>query len=605
MIIKNKKIVLIFILGIALGIIPKRFTLESSKSVYRGSDSGLADNSIADLKIGEEKIFVSTSGGLSYVRYNEVQNSDDSFVEFYHYSEDVNLPFGGNPALTSIVLPEGYDDYSGNTMVAVSGMESVDNQCGAQGTGISWSLDNGETWHYIEQPNDFEAVENQELYCTQLDEEYCEPAISGCSWSGEQCYYNESILHSIPFDWYGNQLLYKPINLNCNITYDITIDINRGYIYAASFTGVLRRFNFYDFDNDCIKNDDDCSQLEWEIVPLPTDSQSTVGCGGFSSTYEYNPWSEDNYNHRVFSVFVHEDNIWVGTGDGINKGDITLENCINWEHNSDDLNGHEWIIGIVPEYNDVLGLERIWLISWLLNEGLPPHSLTYTDDVGIANQYLSNTTWNQVSYFKDEAQALTENIFFDNDFMYVSTDKGLFYIAITEDIDFSNEDSWTLHEFPDSVVDIIQLENISSTVSYLDEYFFIGTPGGLIGYPCVNPENFNDPGCMAFQEFEYKSRSNLQIFPNPFRKGDPYSIQVAKFKYKTEKQKGKIDIFDFNMNKVTSFDCGTHPDIDGELYCHWDGLNDNNHIVANGVYFCRIHTGSEYAWEKLLVINYK
>ena len=162
-----------------------------------------------------------------------------------------------------------------------------------------------------------------------------------------------------------------------------------------------------------------------------------------------------------------------------------------------------------------------------------------------------------------------------------------------------------MHSFPNQVTDIIQLENTTSAVSYLDEYFFIGTPGGLIGYPCVNPENFNGFDCTAFQEFEYSSRSNLQIFPNPFRKGDPYSVQVVKFKYETQEQNGKVDIFDFNMNRVTSFDCNRHPDIDDGLYCFWDGLNDNKHTVANGVYFCRINVGNNSSWEKLLFINYK
>ena len=66
---------------------------------------------------------------------------------------------------------------------------------------------------------------------------------------------------------------------------------------------------------------------------------------------------------------------------------------------------------------------------------------------------------------------------------------------------------------------------------------------------------------------------------------------------------GKVDIFDFNMNRVTSFDCNRHPDIDDGLYCFWDGLNDNKHTVANGVYFCRLSLKGKYYWTKLAVIN--
>ena len=341
---RTKNFIIYFLtLSILFGITPNQLDLKFTSSQDRNSQFGLADNSIVDLRVGDEKIFVGTSGGLSYIKY--LGGADENSLEFYHYSDEENLPDGGNPALSTIILSDDYDDFSGNTMVVVSGIESAENLCGAQGTGISWSLDNGETWYKTSQPNDFEAVENQEIYCSNLFDDNdtsfpgfggyiedvpdgiadeCHTSISGCSWNGDDCEYllDADNQNPIPFNWGNSELFYMPANLTCNVTYDLSVDNKRGYIYTANFAGSLRRFKFYDFDSNCIVGNEDCSQLEWEIVPLPLDHQTTVSCGGFTNNYVYNAWDENNYNHRVYSVFLSEDDICLGDGD--TNGDGTL-----------------------------------------------------------------------------------------------------------------------------------------------------------------------------------------------------------------------------------------------------------------------------------------
>ena len=56
-----------------------------------------------------------------------------------------------------------------------------------------------------------------------------------------------------------------------------SVDLELGYIYAASWAGMLRRFNYQD-DNP-----------SWELVPLPLDNQTQVECGNYPSDYIYNP----------------------------------------------------------------------------------------------------------------------------------------------------------------------------------------------------------------------------------------------------------------------------------------------------------------------------
>ena len=63
---------------------------------------------------------------------------------------------------------------------------------------------------------------------------------------------------------WGNQdsVAFKAITTDIyNISYDL--DIMGDYIYASSFAGGIRRFN-YTLD-----------EPEWELVPLPMDSQSS------------------------------------------------------------------------------------------------------------------------------------------------------------------------------------------------------------------------------------------------------------------------------------------------------------------------------------------
>ena len=147
--------------------------------------------------------------------------------------------------------------YEGNTMVTVSGSEaSTYNSSISAGTGLAWSLNNGSTWNYIEQPIDIDCEDFSSYEC--LEE-------NNCSWSIEldYCIYNNyKIIEeddvSIPMVpiiavGYSEELYSYPITVpEFNVIYDISIDLKNGYIYTANYYGMLRRFKFYDFINESI-----------------------------------------------------------------------------------------------------------------------------------------------------------------------------------------------------------------------------------------------------------------------------------------------------------------------------------------------------------------
>ena len=105
-----------------------------------------------------------------------------------------------------------------------------------------------------------------------------------------------------------------------NISYGL--DVYGDYIYAASWAGSLRRFDYTQ------------QNPSWEVVPLPLDNQVNLNSNDIDMfNYQINPIG--NYleshdcgfefdNHKVFSVYIQEiyDSynpdmnygiIWVGT----------------------------------------------------------------------------------------------------------------------------------------------------------------------------------------------------------------------------------------------------------------------------------------------------
>ena len=380
----NKIYLILIYLSLAICVLPHGYSIDELNRYfqYRSTyENGLPDESIIDMRLMlNGNIAVGTSGGLGRI-------TDSGYESVL----DQNLPDGGNPAIE--IFTENNESVFVISGVKIVGDLDSDGVDDPAGTGISWSLDSGETWNFIDQPTDIplSLADCENLSCAEpLNPENCEcyPALTGCSWNNntEVCSPGANIL----FEWNDTNLFSLAQSTKVkNVTYDLSVDLELGYVYAASWAGMLRRFNYTE-DNP-----------SWELVPLPLDNQTEVECGSYPSDYIYNPVdpiisgnlnSGGNHNHKGFSVysdFYNNTNyIWAGTADGVNKGVVDESGCINWTHynTSNGLSG-DWIIDIVPQDigNDI---PRIWLISWNRVGGPSPHGLTYTDDNG--------ETWNQI-----------------------------------------------------------------------------------------------------------------------------------------------------------------------------------------------------------------
>ena len=552
----NKKYIILLFIGIFFCQYPGDYNLYNYNNLryfdsqrtetYECSWPGLG---IIDLKyVSDDRILAGTGGGLGYfIPPNESISGD-----VYFSLLDSNLPIGGNPALKVY-------DIDNSKMIIVSGVQTInyDGEEAPTGTGISWSFNNGE-WYHVSQPQD---------------------ASSGYS----------------SFDWYGQDVQYFGITSAAkNVTYDLSVDYNQKYIYAASWAGALRRFNFEDENS------------QWEIVPLPMDytpiildGQTELSCDeDFPSNYIYNPVDNatGNNNHKAFSVHVQDSIIWCGTADGLNKGIIREDGCINWHHYSTDNGGlaGDWVIGF--ETQDIGESDlRLWAVTWDASIGTPiPHGLTYTDNSG--------TTWNKVNYFNsiDDggiSESIVYNIYFYNNKIYVSADNGL-YVS-DADSDVTDNESWSKIDIPSIITDELQTEKVYSVIVYEDyQKMWIGTDQGFITTQIPGFDQWDIPRLDLLNCDD--ETNTLIAYPNPYYTDNSQNI---KFKIQADENYGVIDIFDFSMSKVTStISAAKHGDF---LNASWNGRNFSNTLVSNGTYFCRLKTNHKEYWSKLIIINIK
>ena len=499
---------------------------------------GLPSNQIVDIRLGNDKLFFGTSGGLGYL------DLDGSYF-FKSFMND-SLPYGSNPSVVTKQLEDSY-------IVVASGGQSIDiaSETYPSGTGIGYSLNNGESWHYKNQPVDPIPDGNSKYQIM--------------SWGGQDL----------------NQLaVTTQIN---NITYDLAIIGD--YIYSASWAGGIRRFKFQNIELGL--PDDDLNP--WESIPLPMDNQSILNCGFIDiQEYELNPNDPINggsHNHKGFSVFSHNDStIWVGTAGGINKGIIDQNtNCIDWEHFNSLNHGFSgnWVIG----FNYQIDKNRIWAITWSTG-GIERNALSYTDDDGI--------TWN-VPYQLEELNIKFYNIYILNSTIYASSEEGLWK---------SNDgENWVL--FPNIVgsdgQQILSQIVYSSIISdEINETLWVGTPDGVAKtensgldwtiYRYIGEEIYKD---------QYNLIESFYVYPNP-------TSGYARFAFENYTSNSKLDIFNFSMEKVISlknpilFENDIYNNT-GEFF--WDCKNSYGHKVANGVYFCRLKNDNTTKWTKLMVID--
>ncbi|NHZ86189.1 MAG: hypothetical protein GWP19_09940 [Planctomycetia bacterium] len=377
-----------------------------------------------------------------------------------------------------------------------------------------------------------------------------------------------------------------------NVTYDM--DISGDYLWIVSWAGGLRRLNLSKMD-------------KWERIPLPLDSLKELNTCD-ENVYELvdgslvlkdyymdssDPEQGGNHNHKGFSVLAYGDTVWVGTANGINRGILGENGCVNWRHFShpnDNLSGN-WVLNIAKQENN--GKRIIWAVT--VNAVLPSEqrSVSFTRDDG--------ETWEIV-------EALTGERYHD-----ISVQGSTILIASDSGLWKSNDgNNWELIPPAVEATPVSSDEILNNTVYSVAadnrEYFskpliWIGTPDGLARSYNLLGDNWQ------IYRAEY-DKDEIYAYPNPF---SPYSHNQLNndgwVRFNTgdySVRQVDLNIYNFALETVYSerFDWQTNPGA-----VKWNGRDNKGDLVANGVYFVNLqfsessNSTKENHWVKLVVVK--
>lgn len=531
-------------------IIPLRFLNEGLSTDE--IEVGLKSNVIVEIKTSvnptDSIIWLGTGKGLSYQLDSLGGNSNfrtfnvsDNLIDG---TKSIYLPSGGVSAIG--ISGKKINPTTGNDTLIVSVANTKNGESVGAGVVVgNFSRKNPTNpieWEYFEQPTD--------------DQED-----SILTWGGLE-------INALPVTVFEN-----------NITYDLSI--GKQYFWAASWAGGLRR----------LKKQSDGSSRIWERIPLPDDNRLEFNCGEFYENYQLNPRDppNGNHNHKVFSVFVYSDTIWVGTANGINRGIIdrtSSDDCIDWKNFSfpnDGISGN-WVVSITKQQWN--GKTTIWAVTRSANQISENSGLSYSRNDG--------ETWSSINSLKGQ---YGYNVVVKDSLVYFASRNGLWKSIDGENFALYDPAIDKLRN--DQIIDNDVYSVLHDTRNYYNDHLWIGSADGL--GRLHNPD-FNGP---IWQIYRANYSSNKPYaYPNPFSpsvhnlmNGDGY----LRFYYKVKQSElVKLTIYNFAMQKVREID---YLRGQGQGSLKWDGRDDSGYLVSNGTYFCKLFYDNTSHWVKVVLVK--
>lgn len=409
------------------------------------------------------------------------------------------------------------------------------------GSGLHYSADKGETWIDIPQPVDAED--------------------------------DSSIVYGI------NTLRALPIPVEeGNFTRSIAFTKNT--IWIASFYGGFRK------STDVGKT--------WQKVVVPPDYLDSIKPTDVLD-FTVSPSSgalgfEDNLNHRFFSLkTLNDSTILVGTANGIN---LSNDNGISWKKfnhtNQENSISGNFVLKIDYDFSR----NTIWAATWKAEGTTEYYGLSSSSDFGENwNTYLSGENIHDIDFTFQTNGAESDVIVATDNGVFRSNDFGKTWINIPQIQDSETNVLLNTNKFRalNCVLDISQNNNIwlgseAGTAKLTEtDGIWMGTWKVFLSSPKVN------------------SGSEAIAFPNPF-KPDEEQINI-KYNFDGENQEVTIRIFDFGMNLVKTIIQNANRPGSKDNIDYWNGRDENNEIVPNGVYFFRIDIGkSKQTYGKIMVL---
>ncbi|HAB54033.1 MAG TPA: hypothetical protein DCE80_17950 [Ignavibacteriales bacterium] len=504
---------------------PENYQIGNENILYKVSDDNPASNSISDIITLGDTVWLGTSRGVSLST-----NRGLSWTNFYQ------TPAFGNESISAI----GFDKSSSTFWAATAHSIDKDGQSLPEGSGLRFTTDGGQNWKVISQP-----LDNQ----------------------------NDTI------EVYGNNSIRAlPVTVAVqNLVYDIAFTPNT--IWIATFASGLRKARM----DSLIVN----QNYKWQRVVLPPDYLNSISptdtlnfclqpvAGKFCS--------EDNLNHRVFSVISSNDStLYVGTAGGINK---STDNGISWRkftrtNQSFPISGN-FIVALGYNNYD----NTVWGATWKAQGA--------TEFYGVSSSSDGGESWQ--TFLADEK---AHNFGFKFDNVITPSDNGAFRTR-------NKGLTWTL---PNSIIDeqskLALTTNVFYSAASQGNDVWLGSSDGLTKITEIPGTVWEGKWKVYFASIPLGSKDEAYVFPNPF---SPKNDEGLKFKYTTEGSTSNVTIriYDFAMNYIRTVIQNAPRNISTDIErVAWDGRDDEGSIVPNGVYFYRIEIGDrDPLYGKIIVMQ--
>jgi ligand-binding sensor domain-containing protein len=343
-----------------------------------------------------------------------------------------------------------------------------------------------------------------------------------------------------------------------NVTYDIAI-LGKS-IWITSWGGGLRR------SQDGGKT--------WDVVP--------------PDSFLFDPLG--NLNHRAFSVIAVNGVLWVGTAKGVNRSLDSGRTWVNFNHQNQrhPISGNFVVALAAQRYR---GRTRIWAATVETTSETGDTSefrgVSWSDDDGLTWQTALRGVFAHNFAFQDSAVIVCAD-----EGLFKSVDGGKTWFKYGEIYDATRDHRYLSTEFYGAAVDP-------------RGRLWAGGADGL----AMTPDNGNTWRIYrSFVPTGVGSSPRTYAYPNPFsptRHNQMGGEGFVRFQYNTTRPtRVSLRIFDFAMELVATVVTGKERPVPGDYAEIWDGRNSRGEPVANGVYFYRLDIEGEGSfWGKLVVLD--
>ena len=355
-----------------------------------------------------------------------------------------------------------------------------------------------------------------------------------------------------------------------NVTFDISF--SPGKVWIASWASGLRYST-----NDST----------WQRVVLPPDNRDRISPRDStgSDTLRFHIDPRQNNNFLAFAVLAVDDStVWVGTAGGVNVSRDANKQYPSWQrftrqNQASPILGN-WVIAIKEQRFQ--NTRRIWTTNWKAEDPNEEFGVSYTEDGG--------RTWRNMLH-----GIRAYDFAFKDSIAYVATDDGL----------YRTDDGGTSFVRNGTIIDPTTRQVITKqavfAVGVIGDTVWAGTDDGLVS-TVDNAANAFGSTWKIFRTYQQVGAAQTTYaYPNPFSP----NFEITRIHYNTSNSNANvtIDILDFGMNPVrtiirnASRPSGEHDEV-------WNCRDDEDKIVANGVYFYRVKVGAnEPLWGKIMVLR--